>query len=288
MPDWVAQRLWMGTISLLAALGARWLFRVLGARRWGALAGALVYMLTPYQLAFTARISVLLLAWAALPWIVGLTMRAVHRGGWAYPAALALVIMSAGQRQRVVDAVHARRRPRCGSLLELGDAPRCALGRAAAAVGRIARADASAPRSGGSSVCASQGADGLPVLQLTETVRVVASASTPLDLLRGLGNWFFYGTDRVGDSIQQAHDYVTNHLVHGAQLRGTGGRAGRGRDRAMASPHLPRAARRGGHGDRRGRLAVRRPQPLRAGVEVVLRQRRRWASRCATRRGSRR
>ena len=42
MPDWVAQRLWMGTISFLAVLGARWLFRLFGARRWGALAGALV------------------------------------------------------------------------------------------------------------------------------------------------------------------------------------------------------------------------------------------------------
>ena len=67
VPDWVAQRLWLGTISLAAVLGARWLFRMLGARPAGALAGALVYMLTPYQLAFTARISVLLLPWAALP-----------------------------------------------------------------------------------------------------------------------------------------------------------------------------------------------------------------------------
>ena len=54
VPDWVAQRLWLGTISLAAVLGARWLFR--DARRAPArarIAGALVYMLTPYQLAFT-------------------------------------------------------------------------------------------------------------------------------------------------------------------------------------------------------------------------------------------
>ena len=31
--------------------------------------------------------------------------------------------------------------------------------------------------------------------------------------MRGLGNWFFYGTDRLGDSIDQAHYYVTNHIV---------------------------------------------------------------------------
>src|SRR5688500_7847763 len=78
VPDWVAQRLWWGTISLAAVLGARWLFRQLGTGQVGALAGALVYALTPYQLAFTARISVLLLPWAALPWLVGLTMRSTR------------------------------------------------------------------------------------------------------------------------------------------------------------------------------------------------------------------
>ena len=66
-PDWVAQRFWLGSISLLAAVGALWLFSMLGTKRLGSVVGALVYMLTPYQLAFTARISVLLLAWAALP-----------------------------------------------------------------------------------------------------------------------------------------------------------------------------------------------------------------------------
>ena len=39
VPDWVAQRLWMGTISLVALVGARWLFAMLGTRRAGAFAG---------------------------------------------------------------------------------------------------------------------------------------------------------------------------------------------------------------------------------------------------------
>ncbi len=210
VPDWIAQRLWMGTISLLAVLGARWLFTRLGARRWGALAGALVYMLTPYQLAFTARISVLLLAWASLPWIIGLTMRAVQRGGWLDPALLALIIMAGGERQRVVDAVHARR-PAVWIVLEVCTR-RVRLGAAAAAVGRIALLTL------GASIwwvmgLRLQGQYGLPVLQLTENLHAVALYSTPLDLMRGLGNWFFYGTDRLGDSIDQAHYYVTNHIV---------------------------------------------------------------------------
>src|SRR6185503_11481125 len=94
VPDWIAQRLWLGTITLFAFLGARWLFTMLGTRRSGALAGALVYGLSPYQLAFTARMSVLLLPWAGLPWLVGLTMRAVRRGGWRDPALFALITLT--------------------------------------------------------------------------------------------------------------------------------------------------------------------------------------------------
>ena len=93
-PDWIAQRLWLGTLTLLAALGTRWLLRSLGLPRAAALAGALVYALSPYQLAFTARTSVLLLPWVGLPWLVELTRRAVYHGGWRHPALFALVTFS--------------------------------------------------------------------------------------------------------------------------------------------------------------------------------------------------
>ncbi len=132
MPDWIAQRLWLGSISLAAVLGARWLFRMLGTSRAGAIGGALVYMLTPYQLAFTARISVLLLAWAGLPWLVGLTMRAVRRGGWRDPALFALVILTIGS----VNASSLRvRRHRSGAVA----GPRRAVA-VATAFGRVLRA----------------------------------------------------------------------------------------------------------------------------------------------------
>ena len=55
VPDWVAQRLWLGSLTFAAALGVRWLFGMLGIRRAGVLAGIAVYILTPYQLSFTAR-----------------------------------------------------------------------------------------------------------------------------------------------------------------------------------------------------------------------------------------
>jgi hypothetical protein len=210
MPSWVAQRIWLGTISLAAVIGARWLFEMLGARRAGALAGALVYMLTPYQLAFTARISALLLPWAALPWLIGLTIRAVRRGGWTDAAWFALIIL-------LVGSINAT------SLLLAGLGPvlwvimEMCRGRAQARAALLATARIGVLTIGVSVWWAVglrlQGAYGLPVLQLTENLRTVASSSTPLDLLRGLGNWFFYGQDRIGYTVDQASYYVVNNLV---------------------------------------------------------------------------
>jgi hypothetical protein len=211
VPTWVAQRVWLGTISLAAALGARWLFRMLGTGRVGALAGALVYMLTPHQLSFTARISVLLLPWAALPWLVGLTIRAARRGGWRDPALFALITLAVG-------GVNA------SALLLAGLAPALWLLLEALHGRTAARAAAgAAARIGVLSVGVSlwwavglrlQGSYGLPVLQLTENVRTVSESSSPADLLRGLGDWFFYGTDWLGFTLDQAHAYVRNqHLA---------------------------------------------------------------------------
>jgi arabinofuranan 3-O-arabinosyltransferase len=210
VPDWVAQRLWLGTISFLAVLGARWLFGLLGLTRLAALVGALVYMLTPYQLAFTARISVLLLPWAALPWLIGLTMRAVRRGGWRDPALFALVAMAAGSvnASALVLVIAA---PALWLVFELFRG-RAAARAALAAGGRIA------VLSLGTSLwwvvgLRLQGVYGLPILQLTENLRTLAETSSPDDVLRGLGNWFFYGREALGYSIEQAARYVDNHAV---------------------------------------------------------------------------
>ena len=210
VPDWVAQRLWWGTLSFLAALGARWLFRVLGVEGLPAVAGALVYACTPYQLAFTARISVLLLPWAALPWLVGLTARSCRERSWRWPALLALVLFATG-------GVNA------SSLVLVAIGPVLWLVRDAVSGGPRARAAlAGGARIGLLAIGVSawwlvgvrlQGAFGLPVLQLTENLETVARASTPGDVLRGLGNWFFYGRDLTGYSLDQAEDYASDPLV---------------------------------------------------------------------------
>ncbi len=58
-----------------------------------------------------------------------------------------------------------------------------------------------------------QGQYGLPVLQLTESVRTVAADSNPIDILRGIGNWYFYGRDRLGFAIDQASSYRNDGVV---------------------------------------------------------------------------
>ncbi|MGQ0831530.1 MAG: alpha-(1-_3)-arabinofuranosyltransferase domain-containing protein, partial [Microthrixaceae bacterium] len=211
VPDWVAQRLWLGTISLCAALGARWLFEQLGTGRAGALAGTAVYALSPYQLAFTARMSVLLLPWAALPWLVGLTMRATRSRDWRAPALVSLVLVAAGgiNASSLLLVLLA---PAIWVCLEVGQAPARAR-RVLGAVGRLLllAVGVSVWWAVGLRV---QGTHGLPVLQLTESVRTVAESSNPSDILRGLGNWFFYGHDRNGFSLDQAADYAgTSDLV---------------------------------------------------------------------------
>ena len=210
VPDWVAQRFWLGTISLAAALGARWLFRNVGVGRIGAAVGALVYVLSPYQLAFTARMSILLLPWAALPWIIGLTMRAARRGGWRDPALIALVVLTIG-------GVNA------SALVLVAAAPALWLGfeflagghRARAALlalGRIATLATGVSLWWLAGIWV-QGSYGLPVLQLTENVQTISGASSPGDVLRGLGNWFFYGRDGVGYSLIQARPYAFSRVV---------------------------------------------------------------------------
>ncbi len=210
VPDWVAQRLFLGSISFAAAAGALWLFTMFGTKRVGAVVGAIVYLLTPYQLAFTARLSVLLLPWAGLPWLIGLTIRAARRGGWRDPALFALVILLIGSTN-------------ASSLVFVGIAPllwlviTCAQRdlewrRALAVAGRVALLSIAVSLWWMAGL-RTQARYGIPVLDVTETLEQVADASRPADLLRGFGNWFLSGGDRVGSWLDQAPDYADSRAL---------------------------------------------------------------------------
>jgi arabinofuranan 3-O-arabinosyltransferase len=213
-PDWLAQRLWMGTLLFLAGAGFLWFSRVLG---WGrtapeaALAGALVFALTPYVLDYVARISVLLLPWAALPWLLGLLHRSLLTGSWRHPAAFALVVATAG-------GINAT------ALVLAGVAPVLWVVFAVVVHREVAwrRALATVLRLGLLTIPVNvwwivglgvQSGWGLDVLRYTETVETVARSSVSSEVLRGLGYWFLYGTDKLGPWIEPGRTFTQHPWV---------------------------------------------------------------------------
>ncbi|MEZ5141941.1 MAG: alpha-(1-_3)-arabinofuranosyltransferase family protein [Acidimicrobiales bacterium] len=213
VPDWVAQRLWLGTLMTLAALGVRYLLRTLDLggtadRSGGVLVASLAYMLSPYLLDYSARISVILLPWVALPWLIALAANALRRGGWWYPSAFALVVLAVGGINAtalimvgigpLLWFLHA-------VLIDKEATPRQAL----AVVGRIAVLTLVTSVWWIAGLWA-EGKYGLPVIRYTETYRAVAQTSSAPEVLRGLGYWFFYGSDKLGPWIEPSVLYTTN------------------------------------------------------------------------------
>ena len=73
-----------------------YLLRTFGLRGPGIVIAALAYMCTPYVLDYAARISVLLMPWAAMPWLIAVTRKALREKGWRYPAIFALIVQIIG------------------------------------------------------------------------------------------------------------------------------------------------------------------------------------------------
>lgn len=211
VPDWVAQRLWLGSILFFAGLGVLYLLRTFGLRGPGVVVAAVAYMFTPYTLDYSARISVLLLPFAALPWMIGLVRKALRDGGWRYPAIFALVV-------QLIGGVNAT------ALIFAGIGPvlwivyawlverevdwRRALG-VTARIGVLTLVTSLWWIAG----LQMQGTYGLDILKYTETVKAVALASSPNEILRGLGYWFFYGGDRIGPWIEASNRYTQRPAV---------------------------------------------------------------------------
>ncbi|WP_420453718.1 alpha-(1-_3)-arabinofuranosyltransferase domain-containing protein [Ilumatobacter sp.] len=215
--DWVAHRLWIGSLLLAAGLGVRWCARVLGSGPLAAFAAGLVYQLSPYVLAYLSRTSVLLLPWAGLGWIVGCTILAAQRGRWRYPALVALIVATVG-------AVNAT------ALAMIVPAPVLWLVHATwgGAIG-VRRALATVARIAALCVAVSlwwvvmlviQGRHGAEVLAFSESLAAVSFTSTSTEVVRGLGYWLFYVRDAWAPTTAASFEHlvrvrtvVENHLV---------------------------------------------------------------------------
>jgi hypothetical protein len=200
VPTWAAQRLWIAAVLFAAGAGVLFLCRTLSLPQPGAGVAALAYMLSPYFLQYVGRISVILLPWAALPWLVALLERGLRasaggRHPWRHPALFA-VLVAAMSSVNASGALYVG----VGPVLWLVYAGATRLHRwrdVGAVLWRTALLSA------GVSLwwvvgLAMEGGYGIDVLKYTETVPVVSSTALSSEILRGLGYWYFYGGDELG------------------------------------------------------------------------------------------
>jgi arabinofuranan 3-O-arabinosyltransferase len=196
IPDWVAQRLWMGTIMFLAAAGAYFLFRTLWGDRRAAVVGGLAYGLSPFVLGHVTGQSALLLPFTALPWLIIAARNCLRGDPWRWAAVFALITTTAGSLNgsstlfvlfgAVLWIPYAVWWERTASVRD----GVTALLRMAGLTLVTQLWWLMALRVGG--------AYGLPILQVTETVRETSSSTSAIEVFRGLGYWFFYGSDNQG------------------------------------------------------------------------------------------
>lgn len=205
VPDWIAQRLWLGTLLFAAGAGIVYLCRTLGWTGRGVGVAAVAYMLSPYIFDYAARLSAILLPWAGMGWLLSFTMLSLREGGWRWPARFAFTVAAVG-------GVNAT------SLVLVGLAPAWWIIHALATRAvRPSVAVGAVLRIGLLTVPVSlwwmaglllQGRYGIPILRYTETYEAVSRASTVPEVLRGLGYWFFYGLDKVAPWVTAGRPYT--------------------------------------------------------------------------------
>jgi arabinofuranan 3-O-arabinosyltransferase len=215
VPVWIAQRLWMGTLLWLAALGVRRCAQELGLSRNAGWVAALPYMLSPFILVNIDRTSAILMPWAGLGWMLLFTIRAARNNSWRYPALFALVVALSG-------GVNAT------SIVMVAFAPLFYL-IFAAWTGDISwrRVAAVMARIGVLSLLVSvwwlaglwaEGKYGINILRFTESFATVTTTSSSSEVFRGLGYWYFYGLDGLQPWTLASVAYMSGQIVPAASF----------------------------------------------------------------------
>lgn len=208
VPDWITHRLWTGSLLLLAGLGVLWLARVLRLSPTAGLCAAILYQLSPYVLPYISRTSALLLPWALLGWLIGVTIRIAERRDPRLIGLFGLLIASTGGLNAT-------------ALLMIAPAP--IIWFVATSRGQswrritstlsilgVVGLGASAWWLTGLRV---QGANGAAVLSYSETLVSTAATSSSIEVLRGLGYWLFYDRNHVVALTSAATPYMGNLFV---------------------------------------------------------------------------
>jgi len=215
LPDWIAHRLWIGILLASAGCGARWAARHLGLGPTAAMIAAVVYQTSPYVVPYISRTSLMLAPYAALGWLIGLTIRAARRGSWRDPALIALVVATVGAPNATATAMIA---PAPVLWLLIAAAQReISWTRAAATTARIA-ALSLAVSAWWISMLAVQARYGADVLAYSETLEAVSLTASSTEVLRGLGYWLFYIRDAFEYATTASMDYQASTLTMASSL----------------------------------------------------------------------
>ncbi len=210
-PDWITQRLWLGSLLLIAGLGARRLARTLDQPMLVAGLVGILYQLTPYVLPYISRTSALLLPWSLLPWIIHSVVGYARSGDRRLLGVFGLLILSTGGLNAT-------------ALLMIAPAPIIFFVHEIRARGKRALISGLAAL-GGLSLAVSawwilglavQGKYGAAVLSYSEALPSTAATSTSTEVLRGLGYWLFYDRNSVVDLTSAAEPYQGHLLVMAA------------------------------------------------------------------------
>ncbi len=211
--DWIAHRLWLGTMLASAGLGTLWLARRLGLGVRSAFIAALAYQLSPYVLPYISRTSALLLPWALLPWLCGLAIAVALHRRWLHIALFALIVFSSGGLNAtallmiapapVIYIVHLWRNGTIDLRRLLG----------VTGILGISSVLVSAWWLMGLAI---QGRYGAAVLSYSEALPSTAATSSAPEVLRGLGYWLFYDRNDVVPLTSASTPYQGNLIVMGA------------------------------------------------------------------------
>lgn len=206
IPVWISQRFWLSTVVFFAGAGVVYLLRTMRWRGPGVLVAALAYMFTPYFLNYASAFTVIALPWTGLPWMIAFVMLSIRHRGWRYPALFALTIQCIGSVNASSLAFSL-----FASLLWIPFAiwitHEVRLRQALSTLWRLGLLTLLTSLWWMSGLWA-QSRYGIDVLRYSETARTVATASTATEVLRGLGYWYFYGTDKLTPIVDAAQWYT--------------------------------------------------------------------------------
>lgn len=188
VPQWITQRLWLGTLFFIAAAGVYAFVRWMPFSQSAALLAALVFLFSPYVLAYQSRTSSMLLPWAGLGWLCYFTARGIRSRSWLWPALIAFTMFTIGS----VNATATLMILPAPFLVALHFLPATSPARSFLTFSIRTTLLTTGTSLWWIAMLYIQGQYGADLLSYSETLESVSSTSHAFEVLRGFGYWLNY------------------------------------------------------------------------------------------------